>query len=840
VYAHQNHGKIFVAIQTSWETKELHDVKITGTPTAGSLLIRNATTGVWENATLTAGSNISITNADAGITIAATGSGDVVGPSSATDNALARFDTTTGKLIQNSLITLSDAGALSFPDGVRQTFNPNGTNAGINVGAHTSDPSSATNGDLWYNSTANQLKTRRGAVTEVVATIPSNLGDEIPILNATTGNLSATGEVFWDGSGNALQVGNTSTGALRLVNATGTDSFTLLPPASGGAVALTLPPGIGSIGQALTSDGTGGTSWSTITAGVSSVSGTSPVVSSGGSTPAISLASGYGDTQNPYASKTANHFLAAPNGTAGVPTFRAIVAADIPTLNQNTTGTASNVTGTVAIANGGTGLTSISTGQLLIGTSSGGFAASTLTAGSNVTITSGSGTVTIAAASGATPGGSDTQVQFNDGGSTLGGDAGFTYNKTTNTATLEQLNLGTAGSARGILRLRGNTSGEVTIQPASTAGTYTLTLPGDDGNANQVLATDGSGVLNWVSAGSLLTLSTQSPTTADITGASNTRYRLDISGLTATRSITIPSGTAGDVIEIYLSAGDDTYELIVKGAASVTINGGSAATEWSRLFITNEFVQLVCVATNTWIVTVDGRIPCQGIAKHESTSVGTISAVNATTDTLTVTAHGLNNGDSVRFTGTPPTGLLTNVIYWVRNKTTDTFQVGITSGAASAVDIAGTTTGAGVRKTQNFAINIFAAFDLNLTSLDVGNIVNLAGNGFNIRRTGVYSLAHGAQLYGVQEFPTAPKLLQGVWTTDTSVVSSPSTSLPSPMQVINNIYGTYEGQNPALSAAIVAQLTAGDRAIPVGRQGVATLSWFYNVFDPYATVIEIL
>jgi len=32
-----------------------------------------------------------------------------------------------------------------------------------------------------------------------------------------------------------------------------------------------------------------------------------------------------------------------------------LVAADIPTLNQNTTGTAANVTGTVAIANGGTG-----------------------------------------------------------------------------------------------------------------------------------------------------------------------------------------------------------------------------------------------------------------------------------------------------------------------------------------------------------------------------------------------------------------------------------------------------------------------------------------------------
>jgi hypothetical protein len=90
---------------------------------------------------------------------------------------------------------------------------------------------------------------------------------------------------------------------------------------------------------------------------VTSVTGTSPVASSGGATPAISLASGYGDTLNPYASKTANYVLAAPNGSAGVPTFRAVVAADIPTLNQNTTGTASNVTGTVAIANGGTGQT---------------------------------------------------------------------------------------------------------------------------------------------------------------------------------------------------------------------------------------------------------------------------------------------------------------------------------------------------------------------------------------------------------------------------------------------------------------------------------------------------
>lgn len=72
-------------------------------------------------------------------------------------------------------------------------------------------------------------------------------------------------------------------------------------------------------------------------------------------------------TPSNFASQTANTVLAAPNGTAGAPTFRALVAADIPTLNQNTTGTASNVTGTVAVANGGTGATTAANARTNLG-----------------------------------------------------------------------------------------------------------------------------------------------------------------------------------------------------------------------------------------------------------------------------------------------------------------------------------------------------------------------------------------------------------------------------------------------------------------------------------------
>jgi hypothetical protein len=41
--------------------------------------------------------------------------GDVVGPATATDNAITRFDATTGKLLQNSLVTISDLGAIVAP-----------------------------------------------------------------------------------------------------------------------------------------------------------------------------------------------------------------------------------------------------------------------------------------------------------------------------------------------------------------------------------------------------------------------------------------------------------------------------------------------------------------------------------------------------------------------------------------------------------------------------------------------------------------------------------------------------------------------------------------------------
>ncbi len=66
-------------------------------------------------------------------------SGDVVGPSSATDNAIARFDSTTGKLIKNSSVVVDDSGNVQFIN-----------DSGIEFGNSTSSikGSSAGGGDI--------------------------------------------------------------------------------------------------------------------------------------------------------------------------------------------------------------------------------------------------------------------------------------------------------------------------------------------------------------------------------------------------------------------------------------------------------------------------------------------------------------------------------------------------------------------------------------------------------------------------------------------------------------------------------------------------------------------
>jgi hypothetical protein len=98
------------------------DARARGAVSAGTAISYNSTTGVITNSApdqtvvLTAGTGISTSGTYPNFTITNTSpslGGDVVGPATATDNAIARFDTTTGKLLQNSVVLVGDTGVVS-------------------------------------------------------------------------------------------------------------------------------------------------------------------------------------------------------------------------------------------------------------------------------------------------------------------------------------------------------------------------------------------------------------------------------------------------------------------------------------------------------------------------------------------------------------------------------------------------------------------------------------------------------------------------------------------------------------------------------------------------------
>ena len=101
---------------------------------------------------------------------------------------------------------------------------------------------------------------------------------------------------------------------------------------------------------------------------------------------------------------TATHVLTS-NGAGALPTFQALPAGGVTTFNAGTTGFTPNtatsgavtLAGTLAVANGGTGQTSYTDGQLLIGNTTGNtLTKATLTAGTGITVTNASGSITIA------------------------------------------------------------------------------------------------------------------------------------------------------------------------------------------------------------------------------------------------------------------------------------------------------------------------------------------------------------------------------------------------------------------------------------------------------------
>jgi hypothetical protein len=125
--------------------------------------------------------------------------------------------------------TLSLSGAVTFPDDVRQTFNPGSTNAGLNVGSIAGDPSSPSNGDLWYDSTANELTARINGANVALSA------------GGGSGNVNAGGTL----TNNALVIGQGSTDVATTTTGTGILTFLGTPSSANLRAALTDKTGTG-------------------------------------------------------------------------------------------------------------------------------------------------------------------------------------------------------------------------------------------------------------------------------------------------------------------------------------------------------------------------------------------------------------------------------------------------------------------------------------------------------------------------------------------------------------------------------------------------------------------
>lgn len=265
--------------------------------------------------------------------------------------------------------------------------------------------------------------------------------------------------------------------------------------------------------------------------------------------------------------------VAASGGTTGL-TFS---GSPITTTGTLTLG------GTLGTNNGGTGQTTYTDGQLLIGnTSTGGLTKTTLTAGSGISITNGSGSITIAATGGG--GGSVSSVTATFPATSSGGatpDIGIAHSggactTTTgtgslvfsNSPTLTTPNLGTP-SAINIVNATGLTSNQVTNALGFTP--YNSTNPaGYVNSSGSVAFATNAGNASTVTNG-VYTNNTQT-----ITGA-KTFSSLTSGGTTAvTMGSATPAGTGINSSAYNFTAGTSIYRNNNTNGDIVISNTGSA------------------------------------------------------------------------------------------------------------------------------------------------------------------------------------------------------------------------------------------------------------------------
>ena len=188
---------------------------LTGLPLStgvtGTLPVANGGTGT-ATPNIVAGTNVTVSGTWPNQTINATGSGDVAGPASSTDNAVARFDSTTGKIIQNSGVVINDSGEVTV--GVWK-----GTEIGLSYGGTGAASASQARGNILpaYAGNAGKVLAVNTGATDVEYISAGGTGTvtSVAVSGGTTGLTTSGGPITAAGTitlGGTLAVASGGTG----------------------------------------------------------------------------------------------------------------------------------------------------------------------------------------------------------------------------------------------------------------------------------------------------------------------------------------------------------------------------------------------------------------------------------------------------------------------------------------------------------------------------------------------------------------------------------------------------------------------------------------------------